>query len=318
MEIFNIAIQINDQKYASAMAEVLAKRYNFLHFTCHSKVDIDRKNKIFDVILSDNIECYSGNIICLTDSIDEESWQEYGLKKIFKYRSATRISRAIFDFIYEKTGHQILFRKDKGCKVIGFVGASVPDFSEAIISLAQVMKRNDEKQVLYICFNHICRFDFGLEDDEIQMMRMMYYLDMNKKFPIENFIYHSSDSIDYIADFNIPNILCTGSNKNISKIIRECIELGRYDYIFVDFGQNLISLIQESINKISDLIYLTASISSEMYESDIRIAREICASIGKDHFISIDEEDENFVLTANRFISNLEIQNEDNSLEWSE
>ncbi len=303
MEIFNIAIGIEDFRYGEAIAKVLGRKHSFLHFTNYDEDSSSAmENRKYDVMLSSDYQLKRSNSIIITNSIDEESLVEKSQKYIFKYRSSERYSKAIFDLIFENTGHQIMIRREKPCKVIAFAGISVSDFSKDIISLAHVMNRNEGKKIIYICFDSVCSHEIIAPEENSPILRMMYYLDVDKKFPIENFIHSSSDDIDYILDYSIPNLLCLGNQNNIIKIIREVISLGKYDYVFAYFGQNILSLLNESINKMNEVIYYSVSFSNEMYETDVRVIKVIREAIGKEHFFSIDEEENSFIQRSKHYL----------------
>lgn len=235
MEIVKVGIYHDDSLFAKALAVGLARESRSIQFVLMDNMDT---TEALDMILSSR-EDVRPNVVQLVKSRQQKQ-VEAAPYRLYQYEE----SRALIDdllFIYFKMTDRVLeYRGTCQCRLITFASdAGGSGTTLTCISTAKMLNSIYGSRLLYL---NLCPIDdskkYFVTGDKIGLLKLLYYLDTGRDFPLESFITRE-DELDYIST-NIVNA-CFNDIKPalMTRLVKKVDELGKYDYFFLDIGSCL-------------------------------------------------------------------------------
>lgn len=251
MEIIKVGIYHKERIFAKVLAVALARESRTMNFVLLDNPDTE---KDFDMILSseDSGEVRHVQLVC-NQELEQVASPPY---RLFQYKE----SRSMIDdllFVYFKMTDRVLeYRGKCKCRLAAFVSdAGRSGTTMTCISTARMLYQLYGSQTLYL---NLCPIDdsqrFLKGCGEGGLLKLIYYLDTGKDFPLQHFI-TKTDGLDYINTTVINSHFNDMKPSLMDVFLKKVDDMGVYDYLFIDMGSYL-SRYNKKILENADLIAL--------------------------------------------------------------
>lgn len=251
MEIIKVGIYHEDRIFARALAAALARESRTMQFIM---VDDMAATKGLDMILSSQ---ESENPI-VVQLVTEQGLQqsESAPYRLYQYEESRRLIDDLLFIYFKMTDRVLEYRGNCRCRLITFVSDAGGSGTTLIaISAARMLYQIYGSRLLYL---NLCPIDdskkYLKSDHSDNLLKLLYYLDTGRNFPLENFITRGEE-MDYI-DTSIINA-CFDDIKPalMTQFLKKVDGMGKYDYFLIDIGCSL-SRENKRILENSDLVVL--------------------------------------------------------------
>lgn len=236
MEIIKVGICQDKNGFAEALARGLAKENRAMIFRILSSIE---EGEECQLIMSSEMST-DQRLVYLSDDRDTSSRIEEPPYQVYRYEDCQTMVKHLL-FIYfslsgKVMGHGII----RTCKLLSFAaecgGAGVTSLA---ISLGRTLFALYGYKCLYL---NLCPINDGnkyfINPQSNHMVKLLYYLDTDKPFPLEPFI-SSADELDYINTQTLNQQILDLSSEIMDKLLFRIEQLGLYQYVIVDMGNHL-------------------------------------------------------------------------------
>lgn len=244
MQNIKIGIFLSDHVFARNLAESLARESRQLAFTILERLDY--KNKC-DIALTDS-DLGLDNQVILVNSLNEEGFEK-GQYRIFKYKAASEMVKAIAYVVYEITGDTLICRNDDCLGVISvFSLTGGSGVSEVSMGLCKVLYECFDKRCIYVNLSAHSNVDFSKNDDAL-FRKLIYYLKYKDSFPMEYFL-KSKEEFEFISRGKIAIYQNEFTSEIFTKLLAELRKADKWKFAVIDCGNylnhNMIEIIRKS------------------------------------------------------------------------
>ncbi len=235
MEIIRVGIYHDDSLFARALAIGLARESRSVRFVLMD--DMDTLEEL-DMVLSSK-EDGRPNVVQLVKS-QQQKQLETAPYRLYQYEE----SRTMIDdllFIYFKMTDRVLeYRGTCKCRLVTFVSdAGGSGTTLTCISTAKMLHSIYGSRLLYL---NLCPIDdskkYLAAGSRIGLLKLLYYLDAGRDFPLESFITRDEE-MDYLSTDIVNSSFNDIKPALMTKLVKKVDEQGQYDYFFIDIGSCL-------------------------------------------------------------------------------
>lgn len=234
MEMIKVGIYHDDAAFARALAIGLARESRTILFVLMEKQDTAEE---LDLVLSSE-RSEKPEFVQLVH-YQEMEHSDSPPYRLYQYKE----SRSLIDdllFIYFKMTDRVLeYKGTCRCRLMTLVSdAGGSGTTMTGIAMAKTLNRVYGLQVLYL---NLCPVDdskkYLRSDRTANMLKLLYYLDTGKKFPLESFI-SRGEEMDYINTDVINAYFNDIKPALMTQFLKKVDELGRYDYLMFDMSSH--------------------------------------------------------------------------------
>ena len=263
MEKIRLAIIDQDFAYAEALGQYLSfESEDFEVYVADITILEREKPEEFHLALISNVRMDENNnyhirskwrILLSEDKvtdvgfIDEQNINNKTPDRIYKYLPAPEIAKELRYIYALLSGKGKLIRRDKKTWLIGIIsGASRSGKTVIAITLARLLSKFNGKKVLYICMDNFdCSLAFFREAHKSNrtISDFLYYVfkgsEKKQIIPPESFMFRDFHGVFAFypgMGINELNTLCV---EELELFIQYIYENGNFDYIIIDFNNDL-------------------------------------------------------------------------------
>ncbi|MEG2529003.1 MAG: hypothetical protein RSB02_02920 [Anaerovoracaceae bacterium] len=235
MEIIRVAINLEDKKFAKALAKALSRETSTMEFYVdYNGANIDD----FDMVLVDKNQTVA-NYVELVKYPDDENIYGEPPYKVFKYKESGSFAKGLLFVYFRLTGHVVENRENGAARIICFAQITGGSGATSVsLATARTLCSTYEKKAIYI--------NLSVMDDSVKyiksslpqsMAKLTYYLSIDRDFPMENFIEEWQDNVDFIRHNGQTQYRLLKADI-LKKLITKIDALAKYDYIIIDMGNS--------------------------------------------------------------------------------
>lgn len=235
MEVIKVGICLDDRTFGQALAIGLAREAAGIRFYI---LDRPEAGAFCDLILSSGPGDDERFVEMVRDpAAQNNSEPPY---RVYRYKESQNLINDLLFIYFRKTGKVLENCGSANCRLVLFLaeGGGCGTTSMALSS-ARMLYQIYGSRSLYM---NLCPIDDSkkyLEDGgEESLLKLLYYLDQNRNFPIESFI-TETEEVDYV-NTNVINTYFNEMKPNLmNRFLEKVDKLGKYDFLIVDIGNHL-------------------------------------------------------------------------------
>ncbi|MEG0157233.1 MAG: hypothetical protein RR626_06175 [Anaerovoracaceae bacterium] len=253
MEVIRVNICVKDRAYGQALKEALTRNYSGFIVTLNEKVEGEEPA---DVHLYDEGSGERKNGIWLTEKLSGANEEKL---MFYKYDNIKNLAAKIILAYGKFTGRRLIVPGDKQIQLIAVAAAAGGlGASSVAMGIAQELKRFQGKSVLYLSlesFESTGNY-LRIEKGKKGIFEYLYYLKSKKRHLcscIEDFLVYDTYGIEGFGPAPGMNPLLKLKKEDFELLLEELMELGRYQVVVFDCGNNINDLI-ELVFQLSDFI----------------------------------------------------------------
>lgn len=234
MEILKVGIDIDDLGFAKALTKGLARESRAIRFSLF----VPGAETDFDLILT-SAERQNGRYIRLVKSPRMENLDNAPFR-LYCYKESGRMIGDMLLIYYRMTGISLEYRQKGEISLFVFFGERGGCGTTAVsLAAARMLGQIYGKSGLYmnLCpINDSCKYLGSGEDN--RLLRLLYYLDRDRNFPIESFISRSGE-VDYIGGGVFNPHFSEMKPVLMARLLKRIEQLGQYGFMVLDLGNHL-------------------------------------------------------------------------------
>lgn len=235
MEIIKVGIYLKDRIFARALALGLARESRTMNFVLLD--NLDRKGD-FDMILTWEDSGEKRDVQLIWDKEAESlSSPPY---RLYQYKESPAMIDDLLFIYFKMTDRVLEYRGSCKCRLVTFVSdAGRSGTTMTCIAAAKMLNQLYGSKTLYL---NLCPIDdskkYLKDSGEKGLLKLLYYLDTGKEFPLQHFITRGDD-MDYVSTTAVNSYFNDMKPSLMNVFLKKVDLLGLYDYLFIDMGSCL-------------------------------------------------------------------------------
>ncbi len=237
MEIIKVGICLDDKSFAEAMSIGLARETSVMRFYLLNQID---EGDFCDLILSSEGSSRKNVVQVIREWEPSAEVSDHPPYQVYRYRESTALISDLLYIFYRLTGKVVEHRGGAGMQLLVFLSDSGGSgTTSTALSILKMLYRIYGVRSLYL---NLCPLDdsgkYLSEGGEESLLRLLYYLDQDRDFPVESFIscYEELDRIDT----GIINLYFSEMKPSLMlRFLHKVKNLGKYGFVAVDIGNFL-------------------------------------------------------------------------------
>ena len=285
MEIIKVGIALEDHAFAQALSIVLAREDSCMRFYLLGSI---AEGDFCDLILT---EKPSGDkrVIELVRDMAAVQYTGEPPYRLYRYMESQNLMNSLLFIYFKVTGKVVETKGDSNCRLLVFLGESGGcGTTSSAIATACMLHRIYGSRSLYL---NLCPIDdsrkYLSEDGEESLMKLLYYLDQEKEFPISAFI-TEREELDFVNTGVINSYFSEMKPFLMRRFLTKIDQLGKYDFLIVDMGNHLSRENRKMLGYADCTVMLCDSQRVRPGKYRQRIAREIFKRIDQGRLLRVE------------------------------
>lgn len=272
MEIVKVGILLEDRAFAQALSIALSREDSCMRFYL---LDSAAEGESCDLILAERPSSDEKVIELVRDS-EAVRYTGDPPYKLYRYMESQNLINSLLFIYFKVTGKVIETKGDTSCRLVVFLGESGGcGTTSAALATACMLHRIYGSKSLYL---NLCPIDdsrkYFSEEGEESLMKLLYYLDQEKEFPIGAFI-TEREELDFVNTGIINSYFNEMKPFLMRRFLHKIDQLGKYDFLIVDMGNHLSRENRKMLSYADCAVMLCDSQRVRPGKYRQRIAREI-------------------------------------------
>ena len=236
MELIKVGICLEDRTFAQALAMTLAREGSCMRFYLLNHME---EGADCDLILASSASP-DAKVVEMVRNPAFAQYTEAPPFKVYRYMESQNLISCLL-FIYFKVTGKVMERKgDTHLRLVTFLAeCGGCGTTSAALSVACMLYRIYGSKSLYL---NLCPIDdsrkYLEEEGEDSLMKLLYYLDQDKPFPIGAFI-TEKEEVDFVNTGVINSYFNEMKPILMQRFLKKFDQLGKYDFLIVDMGNHL-------------------------------------------------------------------------------
>ena len=270
MEIVKVGILLEDRAFAQALSIALSREDSCMRFYL---LDSAAEGESCDLILAERPSSDEKVIELVRDS-EAVRYTGDPPYKLYRYMESQNLINSLLFIYFKVTGKVIETKGDT--RLVVFLGESGGcGTTSAALATACMLHRIYGSKSLYL---NLCPIDdsrkYFSEEGEESLMKLLYYLDQEKEFPIGAFI-TEREELDFVNTGIINSYFNEMKPFLMRRFLYKIDQLGKYDFLIVDMGNHLSRENRKMLSYADCAVMLCDSQRVRPGKYRQRIAREI-------------------------------------------
>lgn len=288
MEIIKVGICLEDKTFARAMAMGLARETSVMRFYLLNHIE---EGDFCDLILSSEDSSQKNVVQMIRDWQPEDTGTVSDLPPymIYRYRESTGLVNELLYIFYKLTGKVVEHRGSAGMQLLVFLSDSGGSgTTSAALAILTMLYRIYGVRCLYM---NLCPLDDSAkyleEGGEESLLRLLYYLDQDRDFPIESFI-TNTEELDYISTGPINTCFSEMNPSLMLRLLHKVKNLKKYGFVAVDIGNFLSKENRKLLSHCESAVLVSDGERRLPGKYRQRITRQISEFLGDGRLICVD------------------------------
>lgn len=285
MEIIKVGICLDDEPFAKALAVGLARESKVMRFYL---LDCIEAGDFCNLILSEG-KSIDQHVVQMVRELDPEKDPAVPPYQVYRYRESQNLINDLLFIYFQLTGKSPDIAGQVHATLVTFLSASGGcGTTSTALAAARMLYRIYGAKSLYL---NLCPLNdagkYLTDGCRTSLLKLLYYLDQEKPFPLESFI-TESEEVDYVDTETINTFFDEMKPSLMRRFLQKVDESGVYDFVIVDVGNHL-SRENKKILGYTDLaVFLTDGERKLPVVYQNRITEEICKRLEKGRLIAVE------------------------------
>jgi len=285
MEIINIGICLEDRAFGRALAKGLAREAVSMRFFL---LDSFAEGDFCDLILTSGSPRDSRAVEMVRDPKTQNCTGPPPYS-VYRYKESQNLINDLLFIYFKLTGKVVEHTGTSVCKVLIFLaeGGCCGTTSTAI-SCGKMLNRIYGARTLYL---NLCPLDdsrkYLEEGGEDSLLKLLYYLEQNRAFPMSAFITETED-IDYVNTGVMNTYFNEMKPVLMERFLKKVDSLGKYEFLILDVGNHLCRENKKLLSRADCAVFLSDGQRKRPGKYRENISREISKRLEKGRMISVE------------------------------
>lgn len=304
MEVIKVGIFLEDKVFSEALSIGLARETRRMRFY---QINSLSEGDFCDLILTSG-SSDSSRVVQMVREYEEGHF-EGPPYKVYRYQESQNLINDLLFIYFKVTGKVVESRGEATLRLLVFAADSGGcGTTSTAIAAAKSLYRTYGSKSLYL---NLCPLDdsrkYLEEGGEDSLLKLLYYLDQEKDFPIESFI-TGTEEIDYVNTGVVNTYFNEMRPLLMSRFLQKIDKLGIYHFLIVDMGNHLSRENKKLLARADTAVIISDGERNLPGKYSERITREICARIENGKVIRVknfapefpEDETENMLTVTKR------------------
>lgn len=251
MEVIRVGIALDDRCFARALVRGLARECKAMMFVLLDGEEQPDCDLILTSQSSEEKHVVQLVRLCGQDRLEQPPF------RLYRYYDSRRMVESISFIYYRLTGVAVDYHTDEQCKVVLFAaGAGRCGTTVTALAVSRMIWKLYGKRGLYL---NLCPLNDSAKylscDGEERFLRLLYYLDTEKDFPLDSFI-RSEEEMGYIPAPLVNPYFHEVDAEVLRRLLEKLKTAGQYDFLVLDVGNHLERRNTELLYKADAVVFL--------------------------------------------------------------
>lgn len=253
-----IKLIIKDEEYRKAMLRTICQldKDVFVEVAkCTDQLISDDKTIILTDMKCENLEFGDNKVVFLTTDPDDHVRVDKpeSVQRLFKYNSISSILSDIEQLNYLWTGITDSVN-EVSSRIYAVCSDNADDSSKLSQALARQIAFRKGGEILLLSLKYINEYSTQDESNNSRFTRLMYYMDIGKKIPIDAFVYTDPYGISYLRLPPGLNPIAYMNSEDLIATVRSLSQL-KYDTLILDIGDTYSEANIRMINRSDNILW---------------------------------------------------------------